>query len=327
MHRVRLAVRENRLVSGVSEADYIPAIEETGRGWVIEAGGAIVAFAVGNASDGNIWALFVDPAHEGRGYGRRLHDAMVAWLFSRGLTRLWLGTEPGTRAQRFYELAGWTYMGMLANGEARFEKARPMYTVYGMKTSGNCYKVQLLLEQLAVPYRWEELDIMTGVTRQPGFLAKNPNGRVPTLEIEPGVYLPESNAILYYLAEGTAFWPAARLARAQALQWMFFEQYSHEPYVAVARFICKYLPADHPRRAELPRVRERGHQALAVMEKHLASHPFFVAGSYSIADIALFAYTHAAGDGGIDLAGYPAIGAWIRRVQGQPRFVPMVPMP
>jgi glutathione S-transferase len=202
-----------------------------------------------------------------------------------------------------------------------------MYRVYGMATSGNCYKVQLLLEQLGQPYEWEELDTMTGVTRRPEFLKKNPNGRVPTLEISPGKYLPESNAILCYLADGTPLWPAERLKRAETLQWMFFEQYSHEPYVAVARFICKYLPADHARRAELPRVRERGHQALAVMERHLAAQPFFVGGAYSIADIALFAYTHAAEDGGIALAGYPAIDAWIGRVKAQPRFVPMAPMP
>jgi glutathione S-transferase len=327
MHRVRLAVRENRLVSGVTPADCVPAIEETGRGWVVEDDGTIVGFAVGNASDGNIWALFVDPAHEGRGHGRRLHDAMVEWLFSRGLQRLWLSTEPGTRAQAFYEVAGWTHMGMLGNGEARYERSRPMYTVYGMKTSGNCYKVQLLLAQLGIAHHWEEVDIMTGITRKPGFLAWNPNGRVPTLEIEPGVYLPESNAILCYLADGTAFWPPGRLARAQVLQWMFFEQYSHEPYVAVARFICKFLPADHPRRTDLPRVRERAHQALAVMEKHLDQQPFFVGRAYSIADIALFAYTHAAGDGGIELDGYPAINGWIGRVKAQPRFIPMVPMP
>jgi glutathione S-transferase len=202
-----------------------------------------------------------------------------------------------------------------------------MNKVYGMATSGNCYKVQLLLEQLGAPYRWEEVDIMTGITRQPGFLSKNPNGRVPLLEIAPGEYLPESNAILWYLADGTAFWPAERLHRAHALQWMFFEQYSHEPYVAVARFICKFLPPDHARRAELPRVRERGHQALAVMERHLQREPFFAGRAYSIADIALFAYTHAAEDGGIALAGYPAIDAWMGRVKAQPRFVPMAPMP
>jgi glutathione S-transferase len=202
-----------------------------------------------------------------------------------------------------------------------------MLKVYGMKTSGNCYKVQLALEQLEIPYEWEEVDIMTGVTRKPGFLAKNPNGRVPTLEVSPGKYLPESNAILCYLAEGTPLWPAGRWERAQALQWMFFEQYSHEPYVAVARFICKFLPPDHPRQAELPRVRERAHQALAVMERHLAAQPFLVQTGYSVADIALFAYTHAAADGGIALDGYPSINAWIRRVTAQPRFVPMVPMP
>ena len=111
MHRVRLAVRENRLISGVTEADYLPALERTGRGWVIESDGAILGFAVGNGETGNIWALFVDPDHEGLGYGRRLHDAMVEWLFSQGLTRLFLGTEPGTRAQRFYEAAGWKRTG------------------------------------------------------------------------------------------------------------------------------------------------------------------------------------------------------------------------
>lgn len=121
MHRVRLAVRENRLTSAITPADYIPALEETGRGWVVEVAGTVVAFAVGNARSGNIWALFVDPEHEGRGYGRRLHEAMVTWLFSCGLPRLWLSTTPGTRAQRFYEVAGWVYMGMLAHGEALYE--------------------------------------------------------------------------------------------------------------------------------------------------------------------------------------------------------------
>lgn len=125
MHRVRLAVRENRLASVVTEADYVPAIEETGRGWVIEVNGTLVAFAVGNEVTGNIWALFVDPEHEGHGCGRCLHDAMVDWLFSRGLKRLWLGTQANTRAQRFYESAGWLHTGMLANGEARFERYAP----------------------------------------------------------------------------------------------------------------------------------------------------------------------------------------------------------
>ena len=148
--------------------------------------------------------------------------------------------------------------------------------VYGMSSSGNCYKVRLLLEQLQLPYQWVELDVRSGATRQPEFLQRNPNGRVPTLEYLPGRYLVESNAILAYLAEGSAFWPQHRLERAQALQWMFFEQYSHEPYIAVARYICVALPAQHVRRGELPRLQELGYQALAVMEQHLARTRYFV---------------------------------------------------
>jgi glutathione S-transferase len=195
--------------------------------------------------------------------------------------------------------------------------------VYGMSSSGNCYKVRLLLEQLQQPYEWIEIDVRSGVTREPQFLGRNPNGRVPTLEYEPGEYLAESDAILVYLAEGSGFWPQQRLQRGQVLQWMFFEQYSHEPYVAVARFICVALPAQHERRAELPRLHERGYQALAVMEQHLARERFFVGDAYSIADIALYAYTHAAGEGGFELQRFPAVRAWIARVEGQPRFVPM----
>jgi glutathione S-transferase len=195
--------------------------------------------------------------------------------------------------------------------------------VYGMSSSGNCYKVRLLLEQLQQPYEWIEIDVRSGVTREPQFLGRNPNGRVPTLEYEPGKYLAESDAILVYLAEDSGFWPQQRLQRAQVLQWMFFEQYSHEPYVAVARFICVALPAQHERRAELPRLHERGYQALAVMEQHLARERFFVGDTYSIADVALYAYTHAAAEGGFELQRFPAVRAWIARVEGQPRFVPM----
>jgi len=198
-----------------------------------------------------------------------------------------------------------------------------MVTVYGMADSGNCYKVKLALEQLGRPYRWVEVDSTKGETRTKEFLARNPNGKVPTLELEDGGTLPESNAILYYLAEGTPLLPADKLGRARALQWMFFEQYSHEPYIAVARSVLRYLPADSPRRAELPRLQERGHQALAVMEQHLAKEPFFVGSRYSVADIALYAYTHAAADGGFDLGRYPAVSAWLGRVKGQPRHVPL----
>jgi glutathione S-transferase len=198
-----------------------------------------------------------------------------------------------------------------------------MTTVYGMKSSGNCYKVQLLLEQLGAPYRWIDVDSANGQTRTADFLAKNPNGRVPLLELDDGRRLPESNAILCYLAEGTPLLPSDRWLRAQTLQWLFFEQYSHEPYVAVARFICLWLAADHARRAELPRLLDRGDQALAVMEKHLAGREYFVDSGYGIADIALFAYTHAAADGGFDLSRYSAVEAWLERVRAQPRFVPM----
>ncbi|MEM9164191.1 MAG: glutathione S-transferase family protein, partial [Cyanobacteria bacterium P01_F01_bin.4] len=149
------------------------------------------------------------------------------------------------------------------------------------------------------------------------------NGKVPTLEIEPERYLPESNAILYYLAQGTSFFPADRLAQAEVLRWLFFEQYSHEPYLAVARFVQQMLPADHPRQAELPKLRDKGYAALKVMEQHLAEHPYFVDECYSIADIGLFAYTHVAADGGFDLSAFSAIQAWFERVRSQPNFIPM----
>ena len=196
-----------------------------------------------------------------------------------------------------------------------------MVNVHGMKSSGNCYKVQLLLEQLGHAYRWIEVDSANGETRTPQYLAKNPNGKVPLLELDDGRVLAESNAILCFLADGTPLLPADPWQRALVLQWMFFEQYSHEPYVAVARFICCWLPADHPRRAELPRLRERGAQALAVMQQHLQGREFFIDSGYSVADIALFAYTHAAAQGGFDLAAFPAIGAWLERVRTQPRFI------
>jgi glutathione S-transferase len=194
-------------------------------------------------------------------------------------------------------------------------------TVYGMQASGNCYKLKLLLDQLERPYRWVETDSVNGATRTPDFLAKNPNGKVPLLELANGRLLSESNAILCYLADGTRLLPENAWQRAQALQWMFFEQYSHEPYVAVARFVARWLPADHPRQADLPRLRERGHQALAVMEQHLRGREFFVDSGYSVADIALYAYTHEAPVGGIMLDDYPSIRAWLARVEAQPRFV------
>ncbi len=207
-----------------------------------------------------------------------------------------------------------------------------MITVYGYSTSGNCHKLRLLLEQLGrrpeQDYRWVEVDSSKGETRTPDYLARNPNGKVPMLELDDGRVLVESNAILCWLAEGAAasevsFLPADAWQRAQALSWMFFEQYSHEPYIAVARFIRGWTPTDSPRRAELARCHERGHQALAVMERHLQAQAWFTGPDYGIADIALFAYTDVAGDGGFDLARYPALTDWLARVRATPGFVPM----
>jgi glutathione S-transferase len=200
-----------------------------------------------------------------------------------------------------------------------------MITLYGFSPSGNCHKVRMLLEQLGRPYHWIETDSSRGATRTPEFLALNPNGKVPLLVADDGRTLAESNAMLCWLAEGTEFMPADAWQRAQALSWMFFEQYSHEPHVAVARFIRGWTPADSPRRAELPRLRERGHQALAVMEHHLLASPWFTGPRYGIADIALFAYTDVADEGGFDLAPYPALRDWLARVRATPGFVAMAP--
>ena len=146
---------------------------------------------------------------------------------------------------------------------------------------------------------------------------------MPIVELDDGRVLAESNAILCWLAEGTAFFPVDPWQKAQALSWLFFEQYSHEPYIAVARFICGWTPLDSARRAELPKLRERGHAALAVMERHLSSHDWFTGAEYGIADIALHAYTCVASHGGIALDAYPALRGWLVRVEATPGFVPM----
>jgi len=187
--------------------------------------------------------------------------------------------------------------------------------------SGNGYKVRLLLAQLNLDYRWTDLDLDAGKSRTPEFLKRNPNGRIPTLELDDGTNLAESNAILWYLAEGSQFVPNDRVGRAQVLQWMFFEQYSHEPYVATPRYIVKHLPPDHARRAELPARIATGRAALGVMDGHLGSRRFFVAERYTIADIALYAYTHVAEEGGHDLAPYANVRAWLARVAAEPRHI------
>ena len=198
-----------------------------------------------------------------------------------------------------------------------------MYRVFGDLLSGNCYKVKLLLCCLGVEHEWQHVDIVAGETRTPEFLAKNPNGKLPVLELPGGEYLAESNAILYYLAEGTRYWPSERLQRACVLQWQNFEQYSHEPYIAVARFIAKFLGLPEERRAEYEAKQAGGYRALAVMEQHLTANRYFVGDTLTIADISLFAYTHVAHEGGFSLDGYPAVRRWLERVASEPGYVPM----
>jgi len=198
--------------------------------------------------------------------------------------------------------------------------------VYGDSISGNCYKIQLACAQLGIDYVWHEVDIMAGETRTPEFLAMNANGKLPLLALADGRYLPESNAILAYLADGSALAGGDRFERASVLQWMFFEQYSHEPYIATARFVVRYLGNPPERQKDLERKRKGGYRALDVMEKHLLSHDFIANDAYSIADIALFAYTHVADEGGYDLSGYPKTNGWLDRVRNTPNFVPMKSM-
>jgi glutathione S-transferase len=195
--------------------------------------------------------------------------------------------------------------------------------VYGDRWSGNCYKAKLLLTLLRIPFEWVEINVASGATRKPEFVAMNPNGRVPLLEIAPGTWLPESNAILCYLAEGTPYLPADRLDRARVMQWLFFEQYSHEPYIATSRYWIWYLKKEAEYREQLAAKRPGGEAALAVMDRELGQRDWFAAGRYTIADIALYAYTHVAHEGGFDLALYPHVGAWLQRVAEQPGHVPM----
>jgi glutathione S-transferase len=196
-----------------------------------------------------------------------------------------------------------------------------MYQVYGDRRSGNCYKVVLMLHLLGLDYHWHEVDILAGETQREAFLEKNPNGKIPVLELEDGTCLWESNAILNFLAEGTTFLPSEPRLRTQVLQWQFFEQYSHEPCVAVARFIQLYQGMPVERRAEHQQCLTRGYRALAVMEQQLQRTPFLVGECYSIADIALYAYTHVAEEGGFGLDDFPAINAWLSRVAAQPGHV------
>ncbi|MGB3262894.1 MAG: glutathione S-transferase family protein [Microcoleus sp.] len=196
-----------------------------------------------------------------------------------------------------------------------------MFKLYEYSPSGNCYKVRLLLTQLNIPFDRTEINILQKESRTPEFLVKNPNGRIPVLEIAPGKFLFESNAIMFYLSEKTEFFPSDKFERAQVMQWLFFEQYSHEPYIATSRFWISVLGKAEEYKEALQQKQAPGYAALGVMEQHLEKNDFFVGDRYSIADIGLFAYTHVAGEGGFNLTGFPAIQSWIGRVKNQPRYI------
>jgi len=209
-------------------------------------------------------------------------------------------------------------------------RARGLYTavmnerllrLYDCLPSGNGYKVRLLFAHLGIRYERVEVDVYSRVTRTPAYLAKNPNGRIPMIELPSGDRLTESNAILLHFAEGTRLLPEDRWKRAKVLEWLFYEQYEHEPTIASVRF-WKHTHIDEERRVALPRKEAAGYAALTLMDRHLAEHDFFV-GGFSIADIALYAYTHVAGEGGFELARFPAVERWLARVAAQPGHVPI----
>ena len=198
-----------------------------------------------------------------------------------------------------------------------------MYKVYGDIQSGNCYKIKLLMSYLEIEHEWLHIDILAGETHSDEFKKLNPNMRIPVLVLDDGSKLTESNAILNYLAEGTALLPADRFLRAQVLQWQFFEQYSHEPFIATARYINKYLGLPAERLAEYEGKQAGGHKALLLMEQQLDKADFLVGGALTIADISLYAYTHVAHEGGFDIEAYAAIGKWIKRIEQQANYFAM----
>ena len=198
-----------------------------------------------------------------------------------------------------------------------------MPTLYGDAMSGNCYKIQLTLAHLQLDYDWVGIDILAGETRTAEFLALNPNGRIPLWVTDDGVALAESNAILYLLARDSDLFPAEPVAQAQVLQWQFFEQYSHEPFIATSRYIHRYLGNPPSRAADLEARRAPGEAALAVMDRHLETRAFFVGDSYTIADISLYAYTHVAPEGGFELTPYVHVCRWLERVAEQPGHIVM----
>jgi len=195
--------------------------------------------------------------------------------------------------------------------------------IYGDAFSGNCYKIQLLAQHLDIDHTWVPINILDGDTQTSDFKAMNPAGKIPLLELDDGRYLSESNAILNYLAEGSELLPDDPWQRANVLSWQFFEQYSHEPYIAVARFINIYLGLPDDRRDEFQQKQAGGNQALQLMEQHLSTRSYFVGKQFSIADISLYAYTHVADEGGFDLSSYPNISQWLTRIAQHPKHLSM----
>ncbi|AUI88260.1 glutathione S-transferase [Vibrio azureus] len=195
--------------------------------------------------------------------------------------------------------------------------------VYGDDQSGNCFKVKLLLSLLGVDHEWQHVNILNKETQSDEFLVLNPNGKIPTVVLDDNRVLCESNAILGYFAEGTEYLPTDRYEKAKVYEWLFFEQYSHEPYVAVARFIQKYLGMPEHRVEEYLSLQVGGNKALSIMDKQLSKSAYLVGEQFSIADIALYAYTHVAHEGGFDLEKYPNIQRWISEIQDFECYVGM----
>lgn len=195
--------------------------------------------------------------------------------------------------------------------------------IYGDSRSGNCYKLKHLCAELDLRFEWQEVDILAGETHTEDFLVMNPNGKIPLLRLPDGRCLAESNAILCYLADGTEFLPSDVFERALALQWLFFEQYSHEPFIATSRFIVRYLGNPPDKQAVLEEKKAGGYKALSILDAQLHARAYLLGDRMSIADIALFAYTHVADEGGFDLSGFASIGRWIDRIRARPAFVPM----
>jgi glutathione S-transferase len=201
-----------------------------------------------------------------------------------------------------------------------------MITVYGYGASGNCWKVAQILRLTGHAFRWVETDSNAGATRTEAFLAMNPNGKVPTVVLEDGAVLTESNAILTHFAEGTEWLPPPGLARTRVMEWLFFEQYSHEPYIAVARNIRAFLKAAEANAARLEQCRIGGERALGVMERRLGRHDWLTDAGPTVADIALVAYTQVAEEGGFVLGRWPGVKAWVGRVLARPEIVPLTPV-